>query len=73
MTWVLIVLVTGLYKGGPATVPGYTTKEFCQQAGQAFLSERIEGNRHITPSGFICIPGPARSAPAVTSDERNNV
>ena len=55
MTWVLIVIAAGFYKGGPAAVPGYTTQAACIEAGQIFVAaDRIGVMDRLA---FICIPG----------------
>ena len=54
-TWVLIIWMTGMSKGGSAAVPGYATQIECAAAGDA-----AKKAARVTVDLAFCIPGPRR-------------
>ena len=61
MTYVLVLFAHVSYGEAIATVPGYRTRELCEEAGKQYAPD--PGNGWQTPDyRFKCIAGPERQS-----------
>jgi hypothetical protein len=56
--WILIIWMTGGSSSSsiPLRIDGYSTKDHCEQAAKAWLSNKA--SPHYAVYGAACIPGP---------------